>query len=264
MRPNGRTVVQVALAVAIVLVAGACASFPSLGGPTGGPYPEACAQWSYSARRCDAIVDRAATEASVPDPEIRAVRLLPFERGPGSVGHGQVALVQFELVDGTTIDQGVWCVGVDMSRTCNESAEISVGGGVDHDVPCAGEPPEGCATLPPTPDPDAVAAAKPLRIDTLDVPLDHEGPYEVRLGTAMLPNGYLSELAIDIADRSPDTFWMESAGLQVRPDIPGRPQVGSIYRDPFDGPEPVTVFLIFDLTSLDSPSVLQVRDIVVR
>ena len=52
--------------------------------------------------------------------------------------------------------------------------------------------------------------------------------------------------------------------LAVRPTLPGRPEIGSIYRDPFDGPEPVAIFLAFDVEDLDAPSVLQVRNIVVR
>jgi hypothetical protein len=148
---------------------------------------------------------------------------------------------------------------------CNEAAEISVAVGIDHDVPCAGEPPAGCATLPPTPDPQAVAASKPFRQASLDVALDHEGRYEVRLGTATLPHGYLSELGLDIADHTPDTFWIDGGiRLDVRPDIAGRPTIGSIYRDPFVGEEPVTIFLVFEVTQLDSPSVLHVRDVVVR
>ncbi len=52
--------------------------------------------------------------------------------------------------------------------------------------------------------------------------------------------------------------------MDVRSDIGGRPSVGSIYRDPFDGPEPVTIYLVFDVNHLEAPSVLQVRDVVVR
>jgi hypothetical protein len=261
-----RRVVPGSLLVSCVL-AGlfACAPFADLGtSPQGGLYPDACARWSYSPHRCRAIVARAIANAKVAEHDIRTVRLLPFDR-QSALGRRQVALVRLELANGTNVDQDVRCVGVDMGLACNESAEIQVGAGVDRDVPCAGEPPTGCATLPPTPDPDGVAAAKPFRLTSLDVPLDHEGPYEVRLGTAMLPNGYLSERALDMPDRTPQTFWIDGGvRLDVRPDIAGRPPIGSVYRDPFDGPEAVTIFLVFDVTQLDALSVLHVRDVVVR
>jgi hypothetical protein len=250
----------------------ACAPFADTGSlPKGGRYPDACAQWAYPARRCDAIVARAAATAGVDRHAATSIELLPFDRmaglEPGQVrlGGGQVALVGFTFADRPSVTQDVWCVGVERGLACNEAAEIDVFSGVDRDVTCAGEPPAGCATLPPMPDPDAVAAAKPFRLASLDVALDHEGPYEVRLGTATLPNGYLSERALDIPDRTPESFWIDAGiRLDVRPDITGRSPVGSVYRDPFDGPEPITIFLVFDVTQLDTPSVLQVRDVVVR
>jgi hypothetical protein len=242
----------------------ACGPLARLSEPTGGPFPEACAQWSFSAQRCRAIVDRAVANSNAADADIRSISLLPFKRDP-RLGGRQVALVRLELADGTAVDQGVSCVGIDMGLVCDEDAKISVYSGVDRDVPCAGEPPAGCATLPPTPDAEAIADSNPFREASLDVPLDHKGPYEIRLGTATLPNGYLSERAFKIADRRPDTFWIDDGiRLDVRPDLAGRPAIGSVYRDPFVGAEPATIFLVFEVTQLDSPSVLQVRDIVLR
>jgi hypothetical protein len=251
----------VALLTALV---GGCELVGVVGAPSGGPYPEACAQWSYSARRCEAIVDRARRTAHVAEADIQAISLLPFERAVG-MGGGQVALVRFELATGAAVDQDVWCVGVGRGPACGEETRIWVLGGVDHDVPCAWEAPAGCATLPPTPPAVAVSAATPFRLASLDIPLDHEGRYEIPLGSATLPNGYLSERSFRLADDSPDSFWIDDGVLlEIRPEIAGRPPVGSIYRDPFDGPEPVTVFLVFEVTDLDSPSVLQIIDVVVR
>ena len=246
------------------MVVAGCDLIGAVGRPTGGPYPEACAQWDYSARRCEAIVDRALKQADVDPDRVQSILLLPFEQDV-RLGGGTVAMVRFELADGRHVDQDVRCVGVNMTPVCNEDARISIGAGLNHDVPCAGEPPAGCATLPPPPDSAAIAAATSFSLASLDVPLDHEGLYEIRLGTATLPDGHLSERSIRLVNDQPDSFWIGGGALlDVRPDIAGRPFVGSIYRDPFDGPEPVTIFLVFEVTDLDSPSVLQVRDIVVR
>jgi hypothetical protein len=246
-----------------VLVAG-CDLIGAVGRPTGGPYPDACAQWNYSARRCEAIVDRALRRAEIDPDSIQSIFLLPFEQDV-SLGGGTVAMVRFELADGSHVDQDVRCVGVNMTPVCNDVAEIRTSTGVGRDTPCSGEPPVGCATLPPTPDGAAVAAAQPFLLGELDIAIDHTGGYEVRLGVATLPNGYLSERSFEIVDPQPNDFWIDDGvDLEVRPDIAGRPPIGSIFRDPFGGPEPVTIFLVFEVTDLDSPSVLQVRDIVVR
>lgn len=230
----------------------------------GGPYPEACAQWDYSARRCDAIVEQAIAGAEIDEADIVSIRLLPFEHQQ-NLGGGQVALVEFDLADGSSVRQEVFCVGVSSGRACNDVARLELGVGVDRDVPCTGEPPAGCATLPPEPDAAAIAAAQPFALTELDVSIDHTGDYLVRLGFATLPNGYLSERSFDIIDRQPDRYWIDGGvDLQVMPEIAGRPPIGSIYRDPFDGPEPVTIWLVFEVTDLDLPSTMQVRDIVVR
>ena len=134
--------------------------------------------------------------------------------------------------------------------------------GIDHDVPCSGAPPDGCATLPPTAA-RSVQDASALEVEALDIPIDGEGRYEVEVGRATLPNGYLTERSMSLVDRSPTGFWADSVRLEVHPDDPDRPPVGSIYREPFDGPEPVTVLVVVEVTEFEEPSTLQLRDIVV-
>jgi hypothetical protein len=257
--PHVRALIVLALAIV-----SACDAIGTFGAPQGGPYPAACEQWGYKPNQCEGIVERAMFTADVEKADVRSLFLLPFE-SQVNLGGRQVALVRIELATGAVVEEAVQCVGVSLGRACYEDASIDFGGGIDTDVPCAGEPPAGCATRPPTPDPDALAAAKPLRVASLDVPLDHEGAYEIVVGAAALPNGYLSERAFSLANPAPSDFWIdEGVRLEVRPTVAGRPPIGSIYRDPFDGPEPVTVVLVFDVTDLDAPAVLQVRDIVVR
>ena len=252
-----------AVTVLAAVVAG-CSFLGGIGRPAGGAYPEACREFDLSARRCEAIVDKAIRDAGIDPEAIVGITLLPFER-QRTLGGGQVALVGLALRDGTEVTREVTCIGVSMRLACAEVLDIPTSVGVDQDVPCEGEPPEGCATLPPSPAPDAVEAATPLRIGALDIPLDRLGQYEVEVGTASLPDGYLSERSFRLDNRAAETFWIDAGvRLDVRPDVPGRPMIGSRYRDRFEGPEPVTVFLVFEVTDLDAPSVLRVRDIVVR
>ncbi len=248
----------------LAVVVTACSLIPGLGGPSGGAYPEACAQFAFSLRRCEAVVDRALADGGIAARDVATIHLLPFERKQ-TLGGGQVALVEFRLNDGTVVTQDVKCVGVSQHLACTEMVEIPVDVGVMMDVPCEGEPPDGCATMPPTPAPDQAAQATPLLVESLDIELDRLGTYEVEVGRASLPDGYLSERSFRLENPAAETFWIdEGVRLIIRPDDPSRPDIGSRYRDPYAGPEPVTVYLAFDVTDLDEPSMLRVRDIVVR
>jgi hypothetical protein len=102
-------------------------------------------------------------------------------------------------------------------------------------------------------------------VASLDIPLDHLGLYEIEVGDAGLPDGVLSTRSGSLAEPRPETFWIaDGIGIDVRPVDPSRPPVGWIYREGFDGVEPVKVFLVFTVSELTSPSVLKVRDLVVE
>ena len=110
-----------------------------------------------------------------------------------------------------------------------------------------------------------MAAATPLRVASLRVAIDRLGDYEVEVGSATLPDGYLSERSAALVDAQPDGFWIEGGiRIDVRSDVSGRPPIGSLYRDAFDGSEPVTVFLVFTVTELDRAGTLEIRDLLVR
>jgi hypothetical protein len=78
----------------------------------------------------------------------------------------------------------------------------------------------------------------------------------------------LTERSATLADPRPTTFWIDDGVLiDVRPDACRGtcPSITSVYREPFQGPRPVHVYLVFDVTELTAPTaVLQVRDLVVR
>ena len=98
----------------------------------------------------------------------------------------------------------------------------------------------------------------------LDVPIDRLGRYEINVGQSGLPNGYLSKRQFIVPDTRPTDFWIRGGiYLDLRPPI-GRPPVGSVYRDPFKGTEPVDVFLVFEVTETSPGAVLKIRDLVVE
>jgi hypothetical protein len=217
------------------------------------------------------VIERARDQAIAGPAAVTGATVLPPIGDTVRLGGQMIARVAFTLADGRVVTQEVWCTGVgaDDNIACRENPEIMLFAGIDHDVPCTGEAPNGdpsgCATPVPTPPPDAIAAATPLLIEGLDIHLDHKGPYDVRIGSAGLPNGYLSRRSFDIADHSPTSFWITGGiRLDVRPTIPGRPAIGSVYREPFNGTEPVDVFLVFEVTERTPGAVLEVRDVVVE
>jgi hypothetical protein len=241
-------------------------------GPKGGSYPAACAEFGFPARRCAAIVDRAIDEAPINKTLVAGIELLPpappaLREGQHRSGGPMVVQVRFSFANAPSVTQEVWCHGIDLDDdlACTKDPRLMLFAGIDHDVPCAGEPPAGCATLPKTPDHAAMDAANPLRIVALDIPLDHLGRYEVKVGRASLPNGYLSRREFDLTDLKPTTFWITGGiRLDVRSTVAGRPPIGSVYRDGFKGPEPVDVFLVFDVTGTSPGAVLRVRELIVQ
>lgn len=235
-----------------------------------GQYPGVCrpleSQLNYSMRRCAAIVARAIDETGLDRSSITETDITWRDDHVARSGMSGTLSVRFQLGDGSILDHDVFCGGImgAFDPACGNGAKIQLQPAIDYDVTCPGDPPTNCQTPPPTPPPDLAASATPLRIATLDIPIDHAGHYEIEIGHASLPAGYLSQIGLKVVDDQPTDFWVKSGGLRVRPDIAGRPPIGSRYRDPFDGLEPVTVLLSFEVNLYTAPGMLQLRDIVVR
>jgi hypothetical protein len=261
-------VLRPTILVAALAFALAGCDVAGLFGPSGGPYPAACEDLGFAARQCASMVARAASQSGVKSADAAAIDILP-PTSDGGIGLGgyMISRVRFHLPSGADRIEEIWCIGVGGGaddEACIFDPTIGIAAGVDRDVPCTGDAPAGCATLPPTPRPESQAMARPLRVQVLDIPLDHLGRYEVEVGTAGLPDGALTTSSASVADERPTSFWIRDARLVVEPLDPKRPPVGSIYRDPFDGIEPVRVTLVFNVVEAGPGAVLQVRDIVVE
>ena len=261
IRSFGAVAILAVLVVAGILAGGL--------GRVEGRYPDGCRRFDYPARRCAALVARAIETAGVDRASISAIDLTRLPRDPNValLSPYEVVTVGLHLASGAVISEDVACVGVGAQLDdpgCSDDARIQLFARVDADVPCSGDPPAGCATMPPTPRPESVTGAHALHVPALDVPIDHAGHYEIPVGKATLADGYLQAASLRLADAQPEDFWIPRGRLEIRPDLAGRPPVGNRYRDPFDGPEPVSVFLVFDVTLYVGPATLQVRDIVVE
>jgi hypothetical protein len=238
-----------------------------------------CDSLRFDARRCAAMIARAREQVTGPGDVIAVSVEAPVRSYGIALGGGApIATVDFTLDGGLHQRVDVSCglpIGpVSSDRVCSPDPQVVlVGGPPSHDTPCG---PNQCdehnpgATPPPTPEPAVVAASEPLVLRTFDVVVDHVGHYEVLVGRATLPDGLLSERSGDLADPRPTGWWIDSGvSIVVRPGKPcvgsECPQIDSIYRDPFHGPQPVNVYLVFDVVELTAPvSILEIRNLVVR
>jgi hypothetical protein len=269
------------LVSATVLGLFGCGAF----GPRGGPYPGACAELRFSDRQCAAIVTRGLEELGVPRAQATEVDLLPPPPQQGiSLGGGPIAVVRVHRGGGDTLERVITCVGVSgaFDPSCGgEQARMMILSGVEQSLPCTGIDPErtplppgvpsdpipvGCPSAPPTPPPALAASAQALRIERKVITIDHAGHYDIPLGKATLPNGYPSEISLNVADDQPTAYWIKVLGLNVTSEIPGRPPVEYLYRalEPYDGLEPVTVSIQFDVSQYVEPGTLVLQNVVVR
>jgi hypothetical protein len=258
---------------AIFIVAG-CSILPGV--PAGGPlpYPEGCAAFELGDPRCEAIVEELGGRTGIDLAQAREIWLLGDTCGEGTnvlcARSGSfVVRARFVTTDGRTAEESLVC-GIEAwhSYLCTDDPEILVVTPTSNgyrDLPCTGEPPAGCASPVPTAAPDALAAARPLEVPVLDVPIDHEGAYDVLVGEAVLPNGILTEAALSLADPSPDgVFMREPAWLDIRSLEDGSQLVNSYEHGWREGTERVEVRLRFDVERFEPGAVLGLRDVVVR
>jgi hypothetical protein len=272
-------------AVALALVALTSGGCQLLGLPGGSPdlesgiaYPDGCAVYDLSPRRCKAIVEVIGDRVGIAGREVTHIELLP-DPGCGKPTDPKVlctrtmafvARVRFRFADGGSAEDSVFCgVGGQYTILCTETPEIRISSptmGGYRDVPCAGEAPDGCATPLPTLEPTAESAARTLTIAVRDIPIDRIGKFEVSLGRAVLPNGILTQARFGLRDLKVQTFSVADAiWLDVRSIDPDAPPFDNYYvRGWHEGTETVEAVVIFEVMSFEPGAVLELRDVVVR
>ncbi len=241
------------------------------------PFPQGCAAYEMSDRRCEAVVAAAAAQAALDRAAATAIWLLP---DPGCGGDpltsdillcnrtmSFVAGVRFDLADGRQVRQDIFCGVGPPSLVCSENPgiqAIDLHGAGYWDVLCAGEAPAGCPS--PIPSPVGAGGAE-LRIAALDVPVGPVGHREVEIGTAVLLDGIVQEARFSITDQVQSGFLLANGTvrLELRSAIAGRPPFDNAYtRGSFDGPEEVRVELIFDVAETSPDAVIHVADVLIR
>lgn len=246
-----------------------CRLFPGTAAAT--PHP--CTD-RYSTARCDAILSAAAEQLGIAEDDVTAVELAP-DPTPRSDGiletRGGSAGFTVLLRVGSDTRTAQLCQGIPSGPACSDEpvdwVVRSVIGNGYSDVPCAGEPPAGCASPVPSPDPAAVEGASALSIASRTVAVPSVGHYEVELGRASLPNGVLTEARAELVDPSLPGIRLSSDGLSLtlRSLAPDRPAFSNRYEHGWwPGVEPVAVLLVFDARHVEPASTIELRDIVVR
>ena len=190
------------------------------------PYPAGCPRYQLSPIRCTAIVEALAERVGTTPEQAATIWLLgdPQCRTTG----GQQVLctrttqfivrVRFDMPDGGALEESQFCgVGGQSSILCSDDPEIALWVPSDGygDIPCTGEAPDTCATPLPPPDPAAVALAKPLVVDRLEIPIDHVGAYVIPLGEGSLANGLLEASSMELAAK-PVGVVLADRGIRLR------------------------------------------------
>ena len=224
------------------------------------------------------MTDSAAAQLGVTREDIVAIDVIPEptpETRNGVTilmtrGGGAPIDVRITLADGSVSIVSMGCGGIPSSPACFDNPHLdasSIIGGGYHDIPCPGEPPDGCATPVPSVAPEAAAEATELHVDRLDIPIDHVGDYAVRLGEARLPTGLLTAAEFALVDDWPPRVTILGGGvwLEVRSLEPdGRP-FRNIYEHGWrEGTEHVAAFVVFHVDRFDPGAVLSISDVVVR
>jgi hypothetical protein len=258
-----------AIALAIAFVVLGCEAWADV---AAGPAPTAqpCGR-VFNAVRCLAMTDTAAFQLHTTREDIKAMEVVPE---PTPEVRDGVTILQTRsggapidllvtLADGTIHQTTLFCVGINSEPACVDDPHIDA-----HSISLDGGYRDRTADATPVPSaaPDALAKATQLRIDRVDIPIDHTGPYEVRLGEARLPNGLVTSADFTLVDDWPPGVTILDGGvtLQVRSQRDGR-TIQNIYEHGWrEGAEGVDALLVFDVFRFDPGATLSIRDVEVR
>jgi hypothetical protein len=263
------SMLRTALAIAAALVLSACAGAPTVEVA----FPDGCGKIGLTDRRCATIVDVAAERLGIDGGRADGIRLGLGPACPSGIdaqcitSREPFVIVRFAFADGTTAEDGLSCYGVgrEVSLLCADPPAIRLAMGVDRDVPCLADPPDGCATPVPTIDPATLRHAMPLEISDVEVPLTQAGHYDIPLGTADLPNGVLSQASFDLAEHHQAGFLLGDSLVRLVIRDPGGHELANVYEAGWTpGIVKVSVSLVFDVIEVDPGTALHVRDVLVR
>jgi hypothetical protein len=254
MRPR-----LIAMSAAAALVTTACSLLPK---PTAVAQPKPCAA-VYSVARCQALTDAVAADVGKNRGDVVGIAIVPDPVPEGmNLGAGWHILVRIALRDGSTHDRKI-CGGVPHEPACSDEPHLesrsSVEGGY-RDIPAGSTP-------LPTLEPSSVKRASPIAIDTLSIPIERQGEYEIVLGEGSLPSGVWTTGSFDFAEGWPDDVALRDGKVRLgltslEPD--GKPFENYYMHGWRPGVERVRATLTFDVLWFAPGATLEIRNVVVR
>ena len=245
------------------------------------PYPDGCAAYELSERRCTYIVDWAREQAGLRDGQDATVEMLgdpdclPSVAGQDGASCPMrttefIVRIRLTRPGGDISDHPVFCgIGGAFTLLCTDEPRIEARSPMEgyHDVPCSGEMPGGrCASPVPSIQPAAAADAKALEVGQLDIPIDHVGSYSIRVGEAVLPNGILSEAEFHLGDDTPSDLLLTHDGIRLTVEsLNGGQPFQNIYLHGWrPGTERVRATLTFEVEWFEPGAVLRVTRLRVK
>jgi hypothetical protein len=214
--------------------------------------------------RCQAMALAAANLLGVGFDQIVAIDVVP-NPSPEAIDFAHRTFLEVTLAGGNRQSVIISCPGI----------------AAGYDPPCMSQPvvpigyplgPEGGyrdtpenATPFPELDPAAVAAATPLSIKSLDIPVTDPGHQTLVLGRATLPNGYLTAGSFAMADPWPSDVLFATGPRMVLTPTAGGPPLQNLYEHGWHaGTEEVEATLTFDVAWFKPGASFTITDIVVR
>jgi hypothetical protein len=243
-------------------------------------YPDGCLAYGLSSRRCDAVVRTAAGYAQIDASAADRIFLLadpgcdPGQFNPKVIlckrSTGLAGLVRFEMPGRDPVEQGVSCGVGPPTLVCTDTPALWADGIQGYwDVPCTGVGPNnGCPRRIVPPKGAAAVGATPLRIASMDIRVGEIGHHEELIGSAVLPGGVLSKGEFSIPENTLQSGYLIDPGIvrmQVRPHDPSRPPFDNVYtRGIWSHPEPVDVYLVYDVVESSPDATFRITDVDVR
>lgn len=224
--------------------------------------PTACIE-VHSRNQCLAMTDVAAAEVSKNRGDVVGIVVVPDPPPEGAILGGAWPIhIRVAFTDGSTHDARM-CGGIPMGPACSDEPRLesrsAVRGGYT-DVPAGSTP-------LPTVAPSAVKAASPIVMDTLTIPLESRGEYEIVFGEGSLPNGVWTTGFFEFVEPWPDDVALRDGivWLQLRSLEPDGKPFDNYYMHGWrPGVERFEAVLVFEVLWFQPGADLTIRNVVVR
>ena len=219
----------------------------------------------YNAVRCQTMTDYVAIELGATREQIASLDVIPQPTPDLNIYSGGPPVdVSVTLRDGSVHVLNLNCGGISGVQ-CADDPHL-VASSVMHGGYYDGTEAQLLGARPSIA-PDALADAMPLRIDRLDIPVDHAGQYEVSIGLARLPNGILTAADFALVQPWPTGISILDGNvlLDIRSLDDGGKPIRNIYEHGWHrGSERVEAVLVFNVAHVDPGATLGIKDVVVQ